>query len=74
MFKSILKEILVGFSLLLLAVPCLPIFFIFLWLTDTSIPFADLLYLPNILVGIIILFVILYFGRIVFKLTKSVKA
>jgi hypothetical protein len=74
MGKSILQEILVGISLLLLAVLCLPIFFMFLWLTDTTKSIADLLFLPNILAGIVILFVVLYFGRIVFKLLKSVKA
>lgn len=74
MGKSILQEILVGISLLLLAVLCLPFFFMFLWLTDTTKSVSDLLFLPNILVGIVILFIVLYFGRIVLKLLKSVKA
>lgn len=74
MGKSILQEFLVGISLLLLAVLCLPIFFMFLWLADTSNSLSDLLFLPNILAGIVILFMVLYFGRIVFKLLKSVKA
>jgi hypothetical protein len=74
MGKDILQEILVGFSLLLLAVLCLPIFFMFLWLTDTTKSVSDLLVPLNILFGIGILFIVLYFGRIVLKLVKSVKA
>jgi hypothetical protein len=61
-------------SLLLLAVPCLPVFFFFLWLSDTTKSIADLLFLPNILIGIVILFIALSFGRIIFVLLKSVKA
>jgi putative effector of murein hydrolase LrgA (UPF0299 family) len=57
-----------------LAVLCLPIFFIFLWLTDTTKSLADLLYLPDILTGIVILFIALFFGRLVLVLLKSIKA
>jgi len=72
--KSFFQGVLVVISLLLLAVLCLPIFFYFLWLTDTTKSIADLLYLPNILTGIVILFIALFFGRIVLVLLKSIKA
>jgi hypothetical protein len=72
--KSFFQGVLVAISLLLLAVLCLPIFFYFLWLTDTTKSIADLLYLPNILTGIVILFIALFFGRIVLVLLKSIKA
>jgi hypothetical protein len=74
MMKSFFQGVLVAISLLLLAVLCLPIFFYFLWLTDTTKSIADLLYLPNILTGIVILFIALGFGRIVLVLLKSIKA
>jgi putative effector of murein hydrolase LrgA (UPF0299 family) len=72
--KSFFQGVLVVISLLLLAVLCLPIFFYFLWLSDTTKSIADLLFLPNILIGIVILFIALSFGRIVLVLLKSVKA
>jgi len=74
MMKSFFQGVLVVISLLLLAVLCLPIFFYFLWLSDTTKSIADLLFLPNILIGIVILFIALSFGRIVLVLLKSVKA
>jgi hypothetical protein len=74
MMKSFFQGVLVAISLLLLAVLCLPIFFYFLWLTDTTKSIADLLFLPNILTGIVILFIALFFGRIVLVLLKSIKA
>jgi hypothetical protein len=63
--KSFFQGVLVVISLLLLAVLCLPVFFYFLWLSDTTKSIADLLFLPNILIGIVILFIALSFGRIV---------
>jgi hypothetical protein len=72
--KSFFQGVLVIISLLLLAVLCLPVFFYFLWLSDTTKSIADLLFLPNILIGIVILFIALSFGRIVLVLLKSVKA
>jgi hypothetical protein len=72
--KSFFQGVLVVISLLLLAVLCLPVFFYFLWLSDTTKSIADLLFLPNILIGIVILFIALSFGRIVLVLLKSVKA
>jgi hypothetical protein len=72
--KSFFQGVLVVISLLLLAVLCLPVFFYFLWLSDTTKSIADLLFLPNILIGIVILFIALIFGRIVLVLLKSVKA
>jgi hypothetical protein len=74
MLKSFFQGVLVAITLLLLAVLCLPIFFIFLWLTDTTKSLADLLYLPDILTGIVILFIALFFGRLVLVLLKSIKA
>jgi hypothetical protein len=74
MMKSFFQGVLVVISLLLLAVLCLPVFFYFLWLSDTTKSIADLLFLPNILIGIVILFIALSFGRIVLVLLKSVKA
>jgi hypothetical protein len=74
MMKSFFQGVLVAISLLLLAVLCLPVFFYFLWLSDTTKSIADLLFLPNILIGIVILFIALSFGRIVLVLLKSVKA
>jgi len=43
-------------------------------LTDTTKSLADLLYLPDILTGIVILFIALFFGRLVLVLLKSIKA
>ena len=74
MLKIFFQGVLVAITLLLLAVLCLPIFFIFLWLTDTTKSLADLLYLPDILTGIVILFIALFFGRLVLVLLKSIKA
>lgn len=74
MGKSVLQEVLVIISLLLLAIVCLPVFFLFLWLTDANKSISDLLILTNILSGIGILFLVMYFGRMFFTLLKSLKA
>jgi len=74
MGKSILQELLVAISILLLSVVSLPIFFLFLWLTDTSKSISDLLFFPMILSGIGILFFSLYLGRMLFVFLKSIKA
>jgi hypothetical protein len=74
MGKSILQELLVAISILLLSVVSLPIFFLFLWLTDTSKSISDLLFSPMILSGIGILFFSLYLGRMLFLFLKSIKA
>ena len=74
MGKSILQELLVIISILLLSVVCLPIFFLFLWLTDTSKSISDLLFFPMILSGVVVLFFSLYLGRMLFVFLKSIKA
>jgi hypothetical protein len=74
MGKIILKELLIAISILLLSVLGLPIFFMFFWLSDTSKSIAELLFLPMILLGIGILFITLYLGRMLFSLLKSIKA
>jgi hypothetical protein len=73
MGKSILQELLVVVSILLLSVVCLPIFFMFLWFADTSKSISDLLFLPTILSGVGVLFFSLYLGRMVFVFLKSIK-
>jgi hypothetical protein len=74
MGKIILKELLVAISILLLSVIGLPIFFIFFWLSDTTKSISELLYLPMVLLGIGILFITLYLGRMLYSLLKSIKA
>ena len=74
MGKSILQELLVIISILLLSVVCLPIFFLFLWFTDTSKSISDLLFFPMILSGVGVLFFSLYLGRMLFVFLKSIKA
>ena len=74
MGKSILQELLVIISILLLSVVCLPIFFLFLWLTDTSKSISDLLFFPMIVSGVGVLFFSLYLGRMLFVFLKSIKA
>lgn len=74
MGKKIMKEVLVGISILLLAILLLPVFIGFLWLTDPSTSFGELLILQNIVVGVSVLFFLLYFGRLFTALLKSTKA
>jgi hypothetical protein len=74
MGKIILKELLVAISILLLSVIGLPIFFMFFWLSDTTKSISELLYLPMVLLGIGILFITLYLGRMLYSLLKSIKA
>jgi len=74
MGKKIMKEVLIAISLLLLAILLLPVFIGYLWLTDTSISFAELLVLPNLVVGSSVLFFLLYFSRLFTALLKSTKA
>jgi len=74
MGKKIMKEVLVAISLLLLAILLLPVFIGFLWLTDTSISFAELFVLSNLVVGSSVFFFLLYFSRLFIALLKSTKA
>lgn len=74
MGNVILRELLVILSILLLSVIGLPVFFMFLWLADTTSSLSELLFLPTILIGIGILFFTLYFARMFYSVLKSIKA
>ena len=68
-----MKEILVALSIFLLSIVGLPVFFLFLWLTDTTKSFSELMDLPHLLSGLGILFLVLYFARMILIASKSLK-
>ncbi len=74
MSKIIFQEVLLFVTYLFVAFLCLPIFFIFLWLTDNATPVSQLFILPYILVGVGIILFNIYFGRWLFVVLKSLKA
>lgn len=74
MGRSIFQEILLFITYLLLAVLCLPVFFIFLRLADNSIPVSEMLILPYIIGGLVIILLNIYFGRWLLLVLKSIKA
>lgn len=73
MVKSISKEILLFVIYLFGAVLCLPFFFIFLWLTDSTVAISDLLTFTYIFSGLVILLLNIYFGRWLLLLLKSIQ-
>lgn len=74
MSKIIFQEVLLFITYLLVAFLCLPIFFIFLWLTDNATPVSEMFISPYILGGLAIILLNIYLGRWLLVVLKSLKA
>ena len=70
MMNAVFREILYFISFLLLAILCLPLFFVFLQLVESQKSFSELLVVPNFLIGTGVILFNIYFVRLTILLIK----
>jgi hypothetical protein len=71
--KKMFQEILLLLLYLIFAFLSVPFFLFFLWISDDTVIYSDLLIPPFILIGMVIIVFNIYFARGLFKVLKSTR-